>query len=214
MMHTLDDVLQKVTPTVMVPKFGMLEAMETAGHRFLVASNGLWIEVKRAWLDLLAPLAIQEVVAMPYGQLNPKIKFSFGGLPLNLLEEFIQNAKEQSPYECGAWIIWNEGTNTFELRMLEATKAGVGHLTYKCPILNDGEHLVVDIHSHGNLGAFFSSEDNADDAGEVKVALVVGNLDHHVPTLVARICANGLFIEMPLPPGFAKKQGIDHVTYD
>lgn len=214
MMHALDEVLQKATPTLVVPKFGTLEAMGTAGHRFLVASNGLWLQVKRAWLDLLAPLAVQGKVAMPYGNLSPYIKFSFGGLPLNLLDDFIQEAKEQLPNECGAWMVWNESTNRFDLRMLEATAAGVGHLTYNCPVLGDGEHLVVDIHSHGNIDAFFSSTDNADDAGEVKVALVVGNLDQDVPTLAARVCANGMFIDMPLPQGFAQKREVDHDSFD
>jgi PRTRC genetic system protein A len=56
----------------------------------------------------------------------------------------------------------------------------------------DGEHIVVDVHSHGLHTAFFSAEDDADDAGAMKVSLVLGNLDQERPTSKMRLCMAGL----------------------
>ena len=53
----------------------------------------------------------------------------------------------------------------------------------QCTHLKDleaGEHVILDIHSHGTHPAFFSSEDNFDDSkyrGNLKNCYVLGNLD-------------------------------------
>ena len=58
-------------------------------------------------------------------------------------------------------------------------------------------HMVIDLHSHGLLGAFFSSTDNFDDRSEVKIAGVIGNLNKPEVTTSFRLCANGVFVSLP-----------------
>ena len=52
--------------------------------------------------------------------------------------------------------------------------------------------MVVDIHSHGWAPAFFSSTDDADDRGAMKISLVLGNLDRARPSSAMRLCMAGL----------------------
>lgn len=197
MLDKRDAALQTLTPSVMVPKFSQLNNLEEAGHRFLLGHDGLWMEVKRPWLELCVPLAQQWVVPMPYGQVTEKMQFKFGKLPQVYLWAFLQEARNHLPNECAAWFIWNKVDNTMRMEMLVANFASSGSINYQCPVLERDEHFVADIHSHGTAHAFFSFQDNEDDKTEVKIAAVLGNVDQAVPTMRARLCANGYFIDLP-----------------
>lgn len=191
-----DNALQAATPTVMVPRFGTFEPLTEPGHRFLATADGLWLELKRAWLYLCMPLACQYLVAMPYGRVEESIDLIFGSVPSALMEEFCGQAKDRLPNEHAAWITWNEVTGHIRLRALGEISAAPGHIHFNRPVLAEGEHLVLDVHSHGTLPAFFSATDNRDD-GEVKIAGVIGNLDTPHPTAEFRLCALGVFLPMP-----------------
>ena len=60
------------------------------------------------------------------------------------------------------------------------------------PPLLPHEHLAVDLNSHGgDIPAFFSPEDDKDDSGEVKISVVVGNLNSDTISIEMRLCALG-----------------------
>lgn len=197
MLDKRDLALQTLTPSVMVPLFSKLDSLEHAGQRFLLAKDGLWVEIKRAWLDLIVPLATQCVMPIPCGELSQKMQFNFGALPIKFLEQFIKDARASLPNECAAWFIWDEVSGDMRYVLLEAEHASAGAVTYLCPELSEGEHLVADIHSHGSTPAFFSFQDNEDDKTEVKIAIVVGNVDASDVSIKMRLCANGYFVDLP-----------------
>ena len=195
-MDPRDVALQSLSPTVMVPRFGEFTELTTPGHRFLVAANGLWLEVRRPWLYVRRPIAKQLTVAMPYGHLEERTEITCGPVPLDLLQAFSNLARTAAPLETAAWITWNEATCEFAIRSLEETSAGSSHVDVNRPRLDDDEHLVLDIHSHGFYSAGFSPKDNKDDRGEVKLAMVTGSYQKdHVSTAI-RLCVLGLHIPM------------------
>jgi PRTRC genetic system protein A len=208
MLDKRDAALQTLTPSVMVPKFGSLEPMSQSGQRYLLASDGLWVEVKRPWLDLVVPLAKQTVMPMPYGNLKQKMQFNFGTLPTSFLRKFINEARAHLPNECAAWFIWDEETELMRFEMLGADHASSVEIDYLCPILTEGEHVVADIHSHGTASASYSLQDNFDDRTEVKLVIVVGNVDTDTPSIKMRLCANGYFADLPCE-GLGKIGGYD-----
>ncbi|MDK9702417.1 MAG: PRTRC system protein A [Sulfuritalea sp.] len=191
-----DSALQASCPTVMVPRFGTFQPLQEPGHRFLSAADGLWIEAYRPWVYIRQPLALQKTVAMPYGRVTREIDLSFGKIPRGLFDEFAVLAREHLPNECAACIVWSEH-NGFELRPLGSIKALHGFVKYERPIVADGEHLIIDLHSHGLYPAFFSGRDDRDDRGEVKITGVLGNLDQETYSLEVRLCVQGLFITLP-----------------
>jgi len=191
-----DQILQRSCPTTMVPRFEDLPPLSKNGHRFLVAQDGLWLEVKRPWLHLVWPVAEKcYQVALPYGNLEPKVSFLCPDIPRSLINKFTDDARAALPNEFAAWIIWNEQTEAFAYRPLTSTSAGPAHLKLDRPVLGEHEHLIVDIHSHATMNAFFSAEDNRDDAGEVKLSVVFGRLgsDQSMSSKI-RLCANGVVI--------------------
>jgi len=196
-MDARDFALQSVMPTVMVPRFSELEELSVPGNRILVASNGVWLEVCRAWMYARIKVSDALRVPLPYGETSEVLRFGFGKLPRAMVAQFIEQARVRSPNECAAWIVWNQRTNLWKLMMLEETSVGHGHVTSILPTLESGEHMVIDLHSHGTTKSFFSRTDNKDDKGDVKLAGVIGNLDQPEVTVSFRLCANGIFLPLP-----------------
>lgn len=193
-MNPIDTVLQSVTPTVMVPRHEPFQPLQTNGHRFLAASDGLWLEAKRPWLYLCWRLSEQTTVAMPYGTLQQTLVVQ--PVQSDLMDEFIAMAKNAYPLECAAWVVWDENSGEQELVPMVPTVATVASVQFERPRLKEGQHLLLDLHSHGTLAAFFSSEDNRDDRGEFKLAGVLGKVNGLVEAKF-RLCANGLYVPLP-----------------
>lgn len=198
-MDSRDIALQSVMPTVMVPRFSELEELDTPGNRILMAANGVWLEVCRAWLYVRTQIDKPLAVPVPYGNVSAVMRFSFGKLPLVLLTQFIEQARVHSPNECAALVVWNHRTNEWKLMMLKETSAGPIHVNFNLPTLGEDEHMVMDLHSHGEGRAFFSDDDNIDDdwKGIPKIAGVIGNLNKPEVTASFRLCVNGVFLPLP-----------------
>jgi PRTRC genetic system protein A len=202
-MDSRDVALQSVMPTVMVPRYAELEELDTPGNRILMAANGVWLEVCRAWLYVRVPIALPPRILVPYGLVCEALRFGFGKLPKAMVAQFIEQARIRSPNECAAWVVWNQRTNSWKLLMLEETSVGPAHVNFNLPTLEEEEHMVMDLHSHGLTEAFFSRTDNQDDRGATKVAGVIGNLNKPEVTASFRLCANGVFVSLP----FESSQG-------
>ena len=195
-MNPKDTILQELTPVVPVPRFEALAPSPSdVGHRFLVAGDGLWVEAGTPWLRARMPLS-RSSVALPFGAIESVLEFKCGKLPRTLFQAFIETAREASPKETAAIITWHCDTGEFRLVSI-AVEAGKSHVRYERPRLAEGEFLVVDMHSHGTLPACFSAQDDADDFGEIKLAVVVGHCDTEAPEVTARLCLLGLYIPLP-----------------
>ncbi|MDN0082347.1 PRTRC system protein A [Crenobacter sp. SG2305] len=201
MLNPLDAALQASAPVLMVPKFEPMTWLEESGHRFLLSANGLWLEVRRSWLHLVWPLAEQSAVAMPYGELKKRCQIAGGTLPSDLIRRFVAEAQASPELETAAWILWDACSQAYRYQDLEVIDVSEDHIEYHRPALSDAEELALDLHSHGRGDAYFSPKDDKDDRGEVKVSLVVGRCHTATPTLMARICAVGLFLNVPIPSG-------------
>ncbi len=187
-----DRVLQLHTPAVMVPRFGPLPDMERHGHRYLVAADGLWLEAKRAWLHARVH-ASSSALALPFGAITPLMWFAFTDEDLqHLVLRFLLDARTALPNEFAAWGVYEDGA--LQYTPLLATEASAGGITFLRPALAPEQQLAVDLHSHGTLPEFFSGSNDADDAGEIKLAVVAGTLDRE-PTFATRLCLLGMFID-------------------
>jgi PRTRC genetic system protein A len=192
MMDKRDIALQLSCPVLPVPIFSEFVQASRYGERILVASNGVFIEVTRKWGRFIRRIG-DVAVTVPYGEIQPSTSFTLPSLPRELLQEFNQLAKKNCNVEIGASIVWNEISNTFRLLPAQSLEATSDRLKYQLAQFEDGEHLVVDCHSHGAHKAFFSSEDDFDDRDMVKFSYVVGNCDREQVSTSLRLCVKGIF---------------------
>lgn len=196
-----DAALRAHTPVVAVPRFGELAPLERNGHRYLAADDGLWLEVKRPWLRAVLPLAPvwgDEAAwdhALPFGKLERLVQYAISDRDMQILQDrLVADAVLALPNEYAAWGVFDERTGNTDYVRCIARDAGPAGITLHRPKLADHQHFAVDLHSHGHLAACFSDTDDADDAGEVKLAVVAGNVDS-LPSWAMRLCVLGIFIE-------------------
>ncbi len=188
----IDRFLATDCPVITMPHdSAAFEPLNTPGHRLIVAAGGLYKEIRRAWLHAIVHVAHAKT---PFGVLQPMLSMPFS-VPEQLLFAFLEQAKAASPYETAAWIVFNEETKTLRLLPMEYDLATPVHLSVRRPLLASGEHLVVDLHSHHNMTAYFSKTDDIDDinSNEVKIAGVVGTIDQG-PTWNFRLCLEGVLM--------------------
>lgn len=183
-MIDMDEVLQRQLPIIAAPKFKDFTPLQTTGDRFVVTDRGLVLESKRPWVRAVVPVTKGEPSRpIPFGA-GPEFGVTLlcGRIPQELQERFLQEARAALPNEAACWFTWNEHTGTFRYRSVDVLEHSPGRIRYVRPDLDDGEHLVADVHSHGTFGAGFSSDDEFDDHGTLQVSIVFGNVDTERPT--------------------------------
>jgi len=190
-MSNMDEALLKAFPLLPASASGQQQPAADFGTRYLVGRYGVSREVTLPWIracQLIAPSAL----TLPYGVVPDAVEFRCGPIPGAVVREFVADAKSAYPLEIAGVFLWNEAEDNWRYARREATTASGSHIEYEEVRAGDGEHIVVDVHSHGLHTAFFSAEDDADDAGAMKVSLVLGNLDQERPTSKMRLCMAGL----------------------
>lgn len=198
MLRLADEYVARTTPVVVVPQAEPLAQLDGIGHRFLAAQDGMHVEFRRAWchgIQQVAPSALQ----LPFGLVKPSFKTTCGRPPQWLYEQFIAMARRALPNEVAAWFVWDERVSAeqaWSLVELSPISSSSNHIEFERVALEPGQHVVVDIHSHGRAKAFFSSTDDRNDAElrDVKISVVIGHLDRPVVSSVQRLCVLGAFI--------------------
>lgn len=202
-----DAALMTSCPALAVPRFSPLPPMDP-GQRIVLAANGIFLHVKRDWLDCTHRVAAWPPgMPLPYGAVEERLTLAFGKIPLALLAEFIAQGRAALPHEIAGAIVFDGATGETRLVRLDAIDSGAGHIRYRMPALPSTEALAVDLHTHGRLPSFFSRQDDADDAGGVKIAGVFGNLGRERPSACFRLCLNGVFKALPVPEALADPPG-------
>ena len=187
-----DAALQRTCPTLSAPRFGVLPEMGN-GQRVIVAANGLFVQIKLDWLDAMVRLAdIAPVPPLPYGALQEHIRFSFGVIPVRLLEAFIDAGRAGLPNEVAGGLIYSRRTRGLRLQVYDVLRCSPDGIDYRMPSLDDDESIAIDLHTHGNDRAFWSPTDNRDDQG-IKVAGVFGHLHRKTPSAAFRLAVNGYY---------------------
>lgn len=151
-----DTVLQAAFPTLAVPRFGALPELPIGRKRLLVAADGLYLEVRSAALHARLRLAD---VATPNGECDEFIRPTGGRLDHNWIGRLTELALAGGDQEVAAGIVLGDGG--WALHRPVTISASAGHVSYRDDF--EDERLLVDMHSHGAHGSYFSSTDDAGD---------------------------------------------------
>lgn len=198
----MDKALLAAAPVAAVPRYSPFHPLQENGHRFLLAEDGLYLEVRRPWLHFIHQLAKQSAAAIPYGPMKGKCELDFGtiGSALPQMKEFATKARADAPIEAAASLLWDHRQKAWRIEYPDIIgEATAGSIQYNQVVPAEDESLAIDLHSHGHLSAFFSSTDDADDRGAVKISAVFGDLDKEKPTVAFRMCMLGLYIPINVP---------------
>jgi PRTRC genetic system protein A len=159
------------------------------GYNYILARNGLFIRAENDHLEAIVPI-FQLEEGRPVRGLAPmekRVTLKHGPIPVGIWERAYNTLMEDPSSECYMAIVWVRGSYELAVPPQAATAASVA---YERP-----RNLVVDIHSHGAIKAFFSATDNQDDQG-LKISIVVGNLDKgpwYPDRIASRVCIYGYY---------------------
>jgi PRTRC genetic system protein A len=126
------------------------------------------------------PVLSEELNFLPAGKV-PKILF-------DQIVEFFRKVMDlkKADYEAHAWILWHKDRGYFiSIPPQSVSKASV-RFDYNDESLPPGSVIVVDIHSHNTMGAFYSSTDNNNDRSGIYYSGVIGKLSNHSYEYVIR----------------------------
>jgi len=197
-MDPRDVALQSTCPVLAMPRYGSLPEMPN-GQRVIVAANGVFVQVKLDWLDCVQRLMPgMSGMPLPYGQVQERVAFSFGVLPIRLIEAFIEQGRRALPNEAAGALVYSRRTRGLRLAMCEALRSSPARIDYRVPALADDETVAADLHTHGHGFVIWSSDDDRDDQG-IKVAGVFGCLHHARPSAEFRLVLNGMYRALPHP---------------
>lgn len=149
-------------------------------YNYILASNGLFVEAENPIIAARIPAAECEVRGL--APMETTITLTYGSIPQRFwdlaLDVFLADPDKEHYIAVTA-----DAGYDFYVPVQDGSSGGV---TYEV-----GEKVVLDIHSHGCMGAGFSRTDNEDETG-LKLYGVVGNLDA-IPVVKLRIGVYGYF---------------------
>ena len=190
-----DQIIFGETPTMMQPLYGeSLPKPETGKHRFVIANDGMYVEAINPVLEVRLPVA-KSSIKLPYGQISTAgVQLSHGQIPKRILLDVCEKTFLCAPNEWAGLVVWDKIRKEYALYEPDVISFSAGHISYR-NVLPDKYELVMDLHSHGNMPAFFSKTDDKSDVGGFYIAGVIGNCDTGDPTFATRIVVNGHFFE-------------------
>jgi len=157
------------------------------GYNYILARNGLFIRAENKHLEATVPIFKLEDGRPVRGlaPLDKRVALKHGPIPGLLWEGAYEICVEDHHSECYLAIVWVRDRYELARPQQDATAASVRY--------NRPRNVVVDIHSHGAIRAFFNTTDDQDDQG-LKVSIVVGDLDKgswYPDRIASRVCIYG-----------------------
>ncbi len=127
-------------------------------------------------------------VAIPQEEIN---FLPAGKIPRSYLDQIVFFFKEvcrlkKSNFEAHAWILWSKAKGYYiSVPKQSVSAASVNYVIDKDSLPTDSI-IVVDYHSHGGMGAFFSGTDDRSDSTGIYYSGVVGRVTDEVQQFVLR----------------------------
>ncbi len=153
-------------------------------YDYILASNGVFIQAQNDLMIGRVPAAIGQIRGLH--PVEPVVYLKHGLIPANLVNLVIDAMLASPTTEAYIGIRWHEGQ--YRLYMPEQTRQAA-----KVEYLH-GENIILDLHSHPNMPARFSKQDNDDEQG-LRLYGVVGIQDG-IPELRIRLGVYGYWMDV------------------
>jgi PRTRC genetic system protein A len=134
-------------------------------YDYILAANGLFIRAESPSIKATVCVGSAEVRGLL--PIQEKVELTHGKIPRYLYDLTFSVLLDKQEHERYLAVTWQE---EYRLRYPHQI-GGAGSVKYE--VIQD---TLLDIHSHGGMGAFFSGTDDKDEQG-LKLSMVFGKLD-------------------------------------
>ena len=167
-----------------------LPPQSAIAYEYVLASNGVFLRAENQYVEALIPVLQGKNEIRGLYTLSPYIELKALPVPAHLLTAILVDARKAQQngqlierlyhfrYDPSGIRVERPAQNATKTRIHSDTSAD-----------ND---IILELHSHGSLRAFFSDTDNADEQ-EFRFYGVIGNLNTNNPSLQLRLGIYGYF---------------------
>ncbi len=178
-----------------------LPAYDAIGYQYIMAGNGLFVRTETRFFTAIVPVKWAIVRGLPL--LKGRFQLRVPKLPESLLTAVFKDARLARRPDGGLNEVlyqFHHDGQTVQLKKppQEATAVSVTSS-------NSGdadENIICDLHSHGNMDAFWSETDDMDERNG-RLYAVVGKLDSNKPEMRLRVGVYGYWMSLPITALFA-----------
>jgi len=147
---------------------------------YILAANGIFIEAESPIIAARVSIADCEIRGL--APMETKVTLTYGSIPQRFWDLALDTFLAEPDKEHYVAVTAAAGYHLY----IPVQDRNGGSVTYEV-----GENVVLDLHSHGSMGASFSGQDNRDEKG-LKLYGVVGSLNA-TPMVKLRIGVYGYF---------------------
>ena len=155
-------------------------------YDYILAKDGLFIQASNPLIK--GVLCISPVEIRGLSPLKESIELVHGKIPMHLYDLSVSILMASSDREQYLAITWE---SEYRLRIPTQDRNGASVQYETLP------SSIMDIHSHGRMGAFFSCTDDGDEKG-LRFYAVVGRLDTLLPEVELRLGVYGYFVSVSI----------------
>ena len=152
-------------------------------YNYITASNGLFIEAENSLISARIPIV--DCCVRGLAPIEKRISLLYGSIPQRFFDLALSMFLSDIHTEHYIAVAGDAGYHFY----VPVQDKSAGSVVYEA-----GKDIVLEMHSHGEMGAGFSGKDNDDEAG-LKLFGVVGNLGRK-PVVKLRIGVYGYFHEL------------------
>jgi PRTRC genetic system protein A len=178
-----------------------LPAYDAIGYQYIMAGNGLFIRTQTRFFTAVIPVKHAIVRGLPL--LKDRFRLLVPKLPESLLTAVFKDARlARRPDGDLNEVLYqfHHDGQTVQLKKppQQATAVSVTSSTSN----STDENILCDLHSHGNMAAFWSETDDMDERNG-RLYAVIGKVDSDKPEMRLRVGIYGYWMSLPVTALFA-----------
>ncbi len=171
-----------------------------SGYDYVLASNGLFKRGENSWVSAVFPIKTFDRPLPGLSPLSSSFQLKIPRIPAELLRSILNQAIQCSDASSHGIesMFFIKSTDTadsldcegsYQIVRPDSEVDTAGSVSYR---IDQPSNIIMDLHSHHNMKAFFSQTDNADEQG-FRFYGVLGQI-HTKPTLALRLGLYGDFL--------------------
>ncbi len=163
---------------------GGLEGERGIFYDYILAANGVFIEASKPTLSVRIPVGECDIRGL--APMKERISLTYGSIPQHFFDLALDTFLATPDKESYVAVAANAGYH-FYVPPQEKKEAKV--------VYEVGDSIILDIHSHANMAAFFSQQTDDKDETGLKLYAVVGKLREE-PMVQFRVGVYGYFYQL------------------
>lgn len=174
-----------------------LPANNALAYQYILAGNGLFIRAETRFFEAILPIA--SCIVRGLAPLRPHFRLKAPRIPARLLDTILANARRARRPDGGLNEVlyqFHHHGQTIQVKKPPQRTTGVSVIATS----DNDSAILCDLHSHGNMRAFFSRTDD-DDEQATKAYVVIGKLDSE-PEIRLRVGVYGYWQSLPVTAVF------------